>query len=744
SGSDAHSVAAYGVFPNGRATWIKGAPDFRTLLQAKADPVSRCHIGGEPEQVRRQREHSTKYITSITIKPSTDAPPGESWFDQTVPVNSGLVAIIGNKGSGKSALADAIALAGNAHSERLSFLTSERFRRPPNRSGHYQATLTWLSGEADTVSLGSDYVPGKPERLRYLPQDYIEEICNSLDATVDSPFERALRQVIFLHLSTETRRQSEDLAAVIDRLDADVGEKLRHLRSELHALNRRIIALEQATAADTIAALEQQITLKQQEIDALLAPEVVPEPVLDDQGEKDQARVSQIRAALAEIDGADATATGAKSEQLARLTNIEELLRLLREFQTTVGRLAARINEVAQRVGLSGGDLVSYSVTNQQVEQLRNATVDEIASLTSLLESEESHSVPNRRKIAHDELTALLGRISGPHERYQAYLSAQRQLDALRTSLVGTPEIAGSLSSLRAQLDRARTALPQELNSLRLDRLSFAREIHAVIRGKGETLRGLFVPVQARIDQEDVASELGFEFAVAFSLETLESTFFTLINQRSRGRFMEKDEGLREFRAILSPYALATEAGALSFIKGIVDALDDGAAANIDRQLRKGVERIQVYDFLFGLSYIQPYFTLRLNGKELHLLSPGERGALLLMFYLLLDPDDTPLLIDQPEQNLDNETVFRVLVPCFKRARSRRQLIMVTHNPNLAVVCDADQVIRATFLREEEHVRYEAGPLEAPDIAKQAVDVLEGTLPAFRSRRQRYTYSGQS
>jgi hypothetical protein len=52
--------------------------------------------------------------------------------------------------------------------------------------------------------------------------------------------------------------------------------------------------------------------------------------------------------------------------------------------------------------------------------------------------------------------------------------------------------------------------------------------------------------------------------------------------------------------------------------------------------------------------------------KELSELSPGERGTLLLVFYLLVDKDDIPLMIDQPEENLDNQTVFDLLVPCIK------------------------------------------------------------------------------
>ena len=105
------------------------------------------------------------------------------------------------------------------------------------------------------------------------------------------------------------------------------------------------------------------------------------------------------------------------------------------------------------------------------------------------------------------------------------------------------------------------------------------------------------------------------------------------------------------------------------------------------------MQTVEVYDLVFGLSYLIPRFELRWQDKALDQLSPGERGTLLLVFYLLVDKLDTPLIVDQPEENVDNQTITSLLVPAIKEAKRRRQIVMVTHNPTLAVVCDADQVI---------------------------------------------------
>ena len=103
-----------------------------------------------------------------------------------------------------------------------------------------------------------------------------------------------------------------------------------------------------------------------------------------------------------------------------------------------------------------------------------------------------------------------------------------------------------------------------------------------------------------------------------------------------------------------------------------------------------------------------------------------------------------PLIIDQPEGNLDNHTVAKVLVECIKKARKRRQVFIVTHNPNLAVVCDADQIVYADMDKTNNNtITYKTGSLENPNMNKSVTDVLEGTLWAFRVRDKKYSVSGE-
>lgn len=146
-----------------------------------------------------------------------------------------------------------------------------------------------------------------------------------------------------------------------------------------------------------------------------------------------------------------------------------------------------------------------------------------------------------------------------------------------------------------------------------------------------------------------------------------------------------------------------------------------------------------MYDLLFGLSFLEPHYSLLFQDTQIEQLSPGQRGALLLIFYLLVDKGRNPIILDQPEENLDNETVVSLLVAVPTEAKKNRQIIMVTHNPNLAVVCDAEQVIYSRFERaNSSKIAYTSGSIENPAINSHVVNVLEGTKPAFDNRRVKY------
>ncbi|MCZ7682478.1 MAG: ATP-binding protein [Sandaracinaceae bacterium] len=148
-------------------------------------------------------------------------------------------------------------------------------------------------------------------------------------------------------------------------------------------------------------------------------------------------------------------------------------------------------------------------------------------------------------------------------------------------------------------------------------------------------------------------------------------------------------------------------------------------------------------EWLYSTDHVRVEYGIRYDGTAIEQLSPGTRGIVLLLLYLAIDQHDRrPIIIDQPEENLDPKSVFEELVPHFRAARKRRQVIIVTHNANLVVNTDADQVIVASSVASSVDalptISYDAGGLENPRIRKSVCETLEGGERAFLERERRY------
>ncbi|HCM5206225.1 TPA: DNA repair protein [Klebsiella quasipneumoniae subsp. similipneumoniae] len=150
--------------------------------------------------------------------------------------------------------------------------------------------------------------------------------------------------------------------------------------------------------------------------------------------------------------------------------------------------------------------------------------------------------------------------------------------------------------------------------------------------------------------------------------------------------------------------------------------------------------------YLFSPEQIQRYLNVRAEfeykGKTVEKLSAGQRGTFYVCLKLATDAFGSPFVFDQPEDDLDNEFIMHSLVPLFRKIKQYRQVIIVTHNANLVVNCDAEQVIIAA--NNDEVISYRSGALEYGDhgaensMRKAICDVLEGGRQAFEAREQKY------
>jgi len=133
---------------------------------------------------------------------------------------------------------------------------------------------------------------------------------------------------------------------------------------------------------------------------------------------------------------------------------------------------------------------------------------------------------------------------------------------------------------------------------------------------------------------------------------------------------------------------------------------------------------------------IQPGGAVKYPSKDFSKLSLGQQQSVLLAL-MLSSESNSPLIIDQPEDNLDSEFIFHSLVPVLRAAKERRQIIVVTHNPNIAVLGDAEQIVALKSTSDKSLV-VARGSIDDADTKKIVCQILEGAEEAFKRRAKMY------
>ncbi|MEJ1240587.1 AAA family ATPase [Chryseolinea sp. T2] len=156
-------------------------------------------------------------------------------------------------------------------------------------------------------------------------------------------------------------------------------------------------------------------------------------------------------------------------------------------------------------------------------------------------------------------------------------------------------------------------------------------------------------------------------------------------------------------------------------------------------EIRFALERCPVYDLpqLIVTKTIQnPNGSPTVATRDFAKLSLGQQQSVLLALMLSAKSKD-PLIIDQPEDNLDGEFIYHSLVPVLRLAKERRQIIIVTHNANIAVLGDAEQII-VLKSSNEKSVIVSRGSIDDTATRDVACKILEGAREAFERRAKIY------
>ena len=756
AGSDGHSfkgnaqknIRGYGDFPSGQATWIKADPTWQGLLQAIREPEKRCFIGKFPIKNKKISENKTFYIDSLSINKKEKSSLKEDWLDGVnIKFNPDLVAIIGNRGSGKSALADILALLGNSQNhDHFSFLKPDRFLgKSGEPAKHFEGSLSWLAGETITSGLHEKTSPNKVELVKYIPQGRFENLCNDHVSGKTKIFEDELRNVIFSHISESDRQGSLNFEELIVNQEQSFRSRLDENRKKLRKLNWDICNIEEKLDDRPKKKIEELLTLKdlqlKEHIDA--KPKEIKKPIesLSEDQKAAQNNLTILKSQEIEL-------TNKKNESLDKLKLNAEQIRSIQEIMDYIDIFHGQYKELKENLkaplATLGGDVDKLIDLKIDVNWHKNIKKDIVLSGENIIQ--ESVKIGNEIEGVVRQIKLEETKLDAPNKVYQEYINELQLWEEGRLKIIGIASSPETIEGLKQQLVRI-AGLPNTLELHRKSREGIVREIHKVLSAKREARAKLFSPLQKILKDDDIIKldfDLQFEANLQAYHDAISENIFSLIKQ-NYGSLRGDEESRLVIKEIVDSCDFNIEDSVVTLVLELEKVLLESAhtkdinSSGLTPIMRKDKLPIDVYDFIFNLDYLTPKYTLLFQSTPIEQLSPGQRGALLLIFYLLVDTGRNPIILDQPEENLDNETIVTLLVPVVCKAKEKRQIIMVTHNPNLAVVCDAEQIIYSDFNRKGKFkISYFSGSIEDDMLNKCVVTVLEGTKPAFDNRKNKY------
>jgi energy-coupling factor transporter ATP-binding protein EcfA2 len=727
-GSDAHGVDRVCAPDGERLMWIKGDATFESLRQACIEPELRAYIGADPA------DGALPYKVINTIE-LTGAP----WCKTPrIELNPGLIGIIGARGSGKTALADLIAT--GAHSPASRENERSFLHRASDLLTDLQIKLTWGDGTVTTGGLSPPREEGNEPRVQYLSQQFVERLCSS-EGGINDELLSEIERVIFDEHSAEARAGASTFTELRD---------MRATRSRL-AQRRSREALE--TILERIA--EQR--RKQAELPALKTRRTADAKTIDDDkkarvallGSGGESRTKRLDEILRAID--------AKLKQLDAASRRKQAVDQLRDHVADV-RDRRTQNELAdlQRrysdTGLRAEDWAAFKqVFAGDVDAIIDRVDKETRGRLSQLKGEPvEESRSNEPYVAGDADLANVSQtaLTKEAERLRAQIGIDKrkaeQLTALDRKIA---RAESSLTYLDEQIGDAEKAKARIAELTAQRKQEYGKVFDALLDEESQ-LKSLYAPLAKKLgDATGTLGKLTFVIRRDVDLQRWASAGEELLDLRTTGPFRgqgalaeaARDELLEAWKTgssteVARAMAKFRKRHDEHFLEHALVRREDGArywqwGANIARWL----DDTSHVSIRYGISY---------DGVDIEQLSPGTRGIVLLLVYLSVDQsDDRPLIIDQPEENLDPKSIFDELVQRFREVELRRQVIIVTHNANLVVNTDADQIIVASAGSHPPgklpEIGYEAGGLENPKIRRSVCEILEGGEQAFRDRARR-------
>lgn len=682
-----------------RYTWLKmSKPSIEALRQAFLDPLSRIQLmGARPSEALVHPR-----ITRIAVR-------GAKFLDdQEVCFSESLNCVIGGRGSGKSSLLEYVRFAvgldeanvNGAEEDPALRLKRAQLRESLTNESEVRLSFEVGNGVADTLV----FSPGRPRgQQRWLDGREVADLNTVL---------RQLRLQFFSQgelsrMTSGGRGQSQVLALI----DSASGPGLQELKTRERDLKARLTTLFQSTRdatrlrAEVNEAAQEAVELERQ-LQARAA--VQADSQLNQFAMAAQRHLDHLKLA-------DEPSIS-KIEQAVK--DIEELGEPLPEGAAQWPN-APWFAESAARVTQARADLVLA---------IGKAVEDYQHGMAAVLGDEATQ--PTREAI------------QAVHERFRA---ACRERGIREDDIARVQELEDKRQEKLKLVEQRKLRLGQvEAEAIKLPEV--LAELHAVWQQQFEARRQTAEAIQASVASQTVrlttaymADEASFKAAwarlapadkrvkLARRWDELGDDVYRTWKEAGESSPWETVEVTREdpthLPILLSP--------------GFED-LHTPLFAHLDSQdVRPIWEDVRVSRVSDGIDVELLREDGSVAGSMKGALSEGQRNTVLLN--LMLARGEGPIVIDQPEDELDSSFIYRTLVQDLRAVKRRRQLIVATHNANLPVNADAEQIYALEARDGRGKLRAQGG-LDRKAVAAAVLDIMEGSEQAFKQRSEKYHF----
>lgn len=603
----------------------------------------------------------------------------------SVTIPQGLTCIIGARGSGKSTLVEAVrfALCGiSAAPKHCADLIQA------NLGGGALVTITALADGSNRYTI-----------KRSLKQ-------NPVLLTSDS---RAINTVdldrgTFLPLDAYSSIEIEAIA------DEALGDRRRNLLDELRSEQMRSIQLSLAESTRALETNADRIRTAQRTVDDLT--EQIEE-------------LGDVRARLSALAPSDRESA-------------EGFVRLSRQQQLDQREIA--------KLDSADRDLKMFE---QTLERLRTEAQNVFVARLAEEQSANTHTLRRYDKLlaasmapVEEHLSAIQTRI---REAQDTLAQARRSISEIHTSHVGDLARLTALNQAASEHARVRASLEQQvakLDALEQQRMELNADSKALFeRRKSLKTDHILMRDQVSTMRDEVASELQHEAGERVRIRVMRNADHLSYQQM----LMESLKGARvrnQNELLATLMQLRPEQLAQLIQSNDLDSFEELTHFGTERS-RKILDafRETVDPLTLEITEIEDRIAIELNVatsgrphfKDASDLSRGQKCTALLP--ILLARRDNPLIIDQPEDNLDNHFIFETVVNAVQRMKKRRQMIFITHNANIPVLAEAELVLVMTSDGRIGAIE-KSGSVD--ECREQIIDLLEGGREAFELRSKRY------